>query len=109
MLEDKLQETLDRNKELKDKFGQAPNRSIELLNCLIDHIAARLRLSDALESTLQLVKQTDTIWRLFAKKNSLNPNFFRYNYIIPRLCDKPYARQYFKITDEEIKSYGKEK
>lgn len=107
MLEDKLQEILDRNERLKDNFGQAPNRGIELLNCLVDHIAERLHLSDKWDSTLQLVKQTDTIWRSFAKKKGFRQDFFRNNYIIPRLCDKPYAREYFKMTKEEIDKYGK--
>ena len=107
MLEDKLQEVLDGNERLKDKFGQAPNRGIELLDCLIDHIAERLRIGDKWESTLQLVKQTDTIWRSFAKKMGFRQDFFRNYYIIPRLYDKPYAMEYFKMTKEEIDKYGK--
>jgi patatin-like phospholipase/acyl hydrolase len=105
-LEEKLNNVLEQHKNIKEKYGVDANRSVDLLNAMIDHVAERLTIKMSIEETLQLVKQTDNIWRSFAKKNNLNPNFFRYNYIIPRLGKRGYAIDYFNITKQELEKYG---
>ncbi len=105
-LEDKLNNVLERHKEIKEKFGVDAGSDDDLLNAMIDHIAERLTTNMSTDNALQLVRQTDNVWRSFANKNNLNPDFFRNGYIIRRCAKMPGANGYFKITKEEIKKYG---
>lgn len=101
-LEDKLQGIFERYQTLDSN----QNRGFDFMNCMIEHVAERLKDSHSYHQCYMLVKQTDNIWRSFAKKNNLNPDFFRNNYII-RMCAKmPGANEYFKITKQEIEKYG---
>lgn len=101
-LEDKLQEIYERYQTL-DSYQ---NRGIDLMNCMVDHVAERLKHSDSYHQVFMIVKQTDNIWRSFAKEDNLNPDFFRRNYIIHRCAKMPGAIEYFNITQQEIEKYG---
>lgn len=102
-LEDKLQEIFERSQNLDSNQN---HRGLDFMNCMINHIAERVKRSDTYHQVFMLVKQTDNIWRSFAKKNNLNPDFFRHNYIIRRCAKMPGAIEYFNITKQELERYG---
>lgn len=106
-LEEKLETVLQQNIERKAIFGVSTDVAIDLLNTCLAHIKEHIKVNDTWSNVFSIIKQTDGIWRSFAKKKGfINENFFRANYIIPRLKNKPGAKEYFKITKEEIEKYG---
>lgn len=105
-LEDKLQQTLDENKFRTANFGVTSSLEIDLLNVCVAHIDEHITPKDTWLNAFNIIKQTDDIWRTFAKKKGYSQDFFRNNYIIPRLTRLSDAKEYFKITKEEIEKYG---
>lgn len=106
-LEDKLQQALDENKERKANLGATISVGVELLNVCVAHIGQHIKPRDTWRNVFSIVKQTDNVWRTFAKKKGFNQDLFRNNYIVPRLADKPGAKDYFHITQEEVEHYAK--
>jgi len=102
-LEDKLQEIYERYQTLDSN----KNCGTDFMICMVDHIAERIKKRGSYHQLYMLVKQTDNIWRSFAKKNNLNPDFFRNNFIVRRCAKMPGAIEYFNITKQEIEKYGR--
>ena len=102
-LENKLQEIYERYQAL----DSTQNRGTDFMNCIIELLKERLnKRRYTYNQGYWLLTQIDRIWRSFAKKNNLNPDFFRHNYIIPR-CSKMFSgKAYFKITEQELEKYG---
>lgn len=107
-LEEKLETFWQQNIERKARFDVSTVVAIDLLNTCLAHIKEHIKVNDTWSNLFAIVKQTDNIWRTFAKKKGFSENFFRANHIIPRLKNKPGAKEYFKITKEEIEKYGQE-
>lgn len=105
-LEEKLETVWQQNIERKARFGVSTDVAIDLLNTCVAHIEEHIKPKDTLLNAFSIIKQTDGIWRTFAKKNGYSQDFFRNNYIIRRLSRFPDAKEYFKITKEEIEKYG---
>lgn len=107
-LEERLETIWQQNIERKANFGVSTDDAIVMLNTYVAHIKEHIKPKDTWLNTFRIIKQTDIIWRAFAKKKELNENFFRANYIIKRLNKNVDAREYFKITKDEIEKYGQE-
>ena len=106
-LEEKLETFWQQNIERKSRFGVSTDVAIDLLNTCVAHIEEHIKPKDTWLNTFRIIKQTDIIWRTFAKKKGFSENFFRENYIVRRLSNNSAAREYFSITTQEVGKYAK--
>ena len=105
-LEEKLETVWQQNIE---REANSTDVAIDLLNTCVAHIKEHIKPKDTWLNTFRIIKQTDIIWRAFAKKKGLSENFFRANYIVRRLSNNSAAKEYFSITTQEVEKYAKVK
>ena len=113
-LEEKLDLAFQQEMENYKNFGVSNYNNI--INVVIRHVKEAAQ--DSIDnnrkwdnqSSLNFLKQTDTIWRQWCKKMKLTDSVeaVRLLCIIPQFGKYGSVRDYFKITPEEIEKYGKE-
>ena len=108
-LEEKLETVWQQNIERKANCGVSTDVAIDLLNTCVAHIEEHIKVNDTWSNVFSIIKQTDCIWRSFAKKKGFSENFFRANYIVRRLSNNSAAKEYFSITTQEVEKYAKVK
>ena len=94
-LEDKLENMFTLGTEFPDLTNDL---AVDLANACVGHIKERTHEGMSVRDAVQVIKQTDNIWRRFAKKHTdvLREDFFTEVYIKPRIMNHPQMGQYFQ-------------